>query len=86
MPRDLFPREDGGMSRTKKAMPNSNQRTQPAHHAQVLGVLATIELKPILLREELFVEEEGSLVWDGLLLRMVRTLSGLYVLPFILDV
>ena len=37
---------------------------QPAHRAEALDVLATIELKFALLRERLYVEKMESLAWE----------------------
>lgn len=41
---------------------------QPAHRAEALDVLATIELKYALLRENLYVEKMESLAWEEALL------------------
>ena len=37
---------------------------QPAHRAEALDVLATIELKFALLREKLYVEKMEALAWE----------------------
>ena len=41
---------------------------QPAHRAEALDVLATIELKFALLRERLYVEKMESLAWEEALI------------------
>jgi hypothetical protein len=41
---------------------------QPAHRAEALDVLATIEMKFALLRERLYVEKMEALAWEESLL------------------
>ena len=42
---------------------------QPAHRAEALDVLATIELKFALLRERVYVEKMDALAWEEMLVQ-----------------
>jgi len=52
------PPEDGDVP------PDEETEMQPAHRAEALDVLATIELKFALLREKLYVEKMEALAWE----------------------
>lgn len=57
-----------GVAEEEEADAELESELQPAHRAEALDVLATIELKFALLREKLYVEKMEALAWEESLL------------------
>ena len=76
---DEDPSPDGGAA-DADSDEHEESDLQPAHRAEALDVLATIELKFALLRERLYVEKMEGLAWEE---RMIQACMRLFYLFYV---